>query len=200
MINILMARKLKLNSNSGFTLIELVVVVAILSVAMSLGGYGVSQVFDSKVESAAEDIYIELHNIQYNSMTDIDTTYALVFTYNAVASKYGYKIYKKDLSNTTVSKTVEYSSHLSIEININGSWVDISTLNPLSNEEDFTISFSSLDGGCLLTDFSGNTIGTFSEISGSDQSAAFRIKSTKSNQERELKVIQLTGRVSIKSI
>lgn len=187
--------------NKGFTLVEIVVVIAIISVTMALGGYGISQIFDAQLDSDANELFIELRNAQYRSMSEMNKTYAVAVSYDSGTGRYGFKTYMYDGSESIVQEYT-FKSHVMIEINIptdasGDNWVDIKTLDTVGSRENFTIHFSAIDGSALMTDTQGQPIGTFTADFGTSQKAEFRISSTRANRLRVIETIQLTGRVTL---
>lgn len=175
----------KLRENSGFTLIEIIITVAIISVMLGLSGFGISVIFRANVESLADNYYNELRDMKFKASSNTDSNYHLEMTYNSATKEYGYIV---DQDNITI-KNVTLSKNIAIYKMTEGSttWAAIETLP----EKERFIRFSK-GGGFVMQEDYVSVSGALRVISGQGQ---YKFVKLGSDKEPIVTIIKQTGKV-----
>jgi prepilin-type N-terminal cleavage/methylation domain-containing protein len=179
------------NSERGFTLIEIIIALAVFSTMLGIASMSIHIIYRNSIEANVQELRADLQDVQYRSMTEYDQDYQLKFTYDAINQEYGYVIETKINGSEYVTKTKVFPKHFIFEVN-NGGW----TAFPISTnnlEEKFTYRFSYELGEGLDTDFDGDSLITYA----TNGTSKIRVRSNNTNKEMELTVVQLTGRVIV---
>lgn len=100
-------------NEKGFTLIELIIVVAVLGVAISIANFGVGIVFQSNVESIAQQYQSDLRDVRSKTVSTVDN-YELRWFYDTHEKKYSYQVF--NTTKTSEVKMVHIRSNISIKI------------------------------------------------------------------------------------
>lgn len=182
---------MNVNSEKGFTLIEIIIAMAVFSTMLGIASMSISIIYTNSVEANVQELRADLQDVQYRSMTEYDQDYQLKFTYDATNQEYGYVIETKTNGSEYVTKTKVFPKHFIFEVN-NGGW----TAFPISTnnlEEKFTYRFSYELGEGLDTDLDGDSLTTFA----TNGTSKIRVRSNNTSKEMELTVVQLTGRVIV---
>jgi len=201
-------QQLKLQKSEGFTLIEIIVSIAIIAVAVGLAGFGLNVLFSANVDAMGNDIYHEFRDMKFRTLNEFDTDYQLVLTYDSTRKRYGYEVHKR-FTDTSVSpsvvsnsvvKEVSYRPTLLIERwdDDSGSWIELNdpSIDLTVTSENVTFPFDHSTGGIKATTLSGAT--TNSLVSNATETVGiYRIVSTRSNDKHVLTIVKLTGRVII---
>jgi prepilin-type N-terminal cleavage/methylation domain-containing protein len=100
-----------LYDNKGFTLIELIVVVGIISIMTAIITYSVNVVFKSDVQSSAKQLQSDLRNIRFNTMATSNCKFRLKLNYNSTTNNYYYEVCK----DANIIRKVEFKTNVSIK-------------------------------------------------------------------------------------
>lgn len=176
-----------MKKEAGFTLIELVIVIAILSITMSLVGFGIHIVYDSSVDAMAGELYSDMRDIRYKQTTEFDHDYMLQIIYED--GRYGYEIIRDD----KVTKKRMYRSSIVVSKQTGDArYTTFSDLNMSQNP--LTFRFSRSSGKGLDTTADGDVVSTFDY---NDKVCVIQISSMHSDAKSEIQVVKMNGRVDL---
>jgi prepilin-type N-terminal cleavage/methylation domain-containing protein len=183
--------QMNVNSEKGFTLIEIIIAMAVFSTMLGIASMSIYIIYANSVEANVQELRADIQDVQYRSMTEYDQDYQLKFTYDTSKQQYGYVIETKTNGSEYTTKNKVFPKHFIFEVD-NGGWIalPISTNNL---EEKFTYRFSYELGEGLDTNFDGESLTTFA-TSGTSK---IRVRSNNTSKEMGLTVVQLTGRVIV---
>lgn len=109
--------KLIWSNQKGFTLVEVLITIAIIAISIGLSTFGLQIVYDSRTEGAAKNFESDLKTIRLNSITYTDRKYYLQWKYDA-STGYSYEIV--DFNNPTSPdnsiKTVQIHKKIDIQV------------------------------------------------------------------------------------
>jgi prepilin-type N-terminal cleavage/methylation domain-containing protein len=179
------------NSERGFTLIEIIIAMAVFSTMLGIASMSIHIIYTNSLEANIQELRADLQDVQYRSMTEYDQDYQLKLTYDATNQEYGYIIEAKTSGTEYTTKTKVFPKHFIFEVD-NGGWTAFPT-STSDLEENFTYHFSYELGEGLDADLNGNALTTFSN----NGTSKIRVRSNNTSKEMELTVVQLTGRVIV---
>lgn len=190
----------KLNSESGFTLIEIIIVVALIAIAVSMSGLGLSVIKQSNVESMGHDIVTEFRDLKYRAVSDYDKQYEIKFIYTG--GKFGYEVYQQTGTDLPVKvKTMSYRSDLVILAYNEDTllYVDITdtTFFDIADPLRVTYTFDTSTGGISSQNLASQPLASFPNASGT---AKYMITDTTGTNFVEMTIIKVTGRVIINEL
>lgn len=195
----------KLNNERGFTLMELIITISIIAVIAGISGFGLNAVFNANLKNISYDIASDMRNVRFRSVSEFDTEYQLVLTYDAAEERYGYEIHRLKAGDLapTVIKTESYRSSLVImrEDGV-GNWVELSdaTIDISANPERGTFAYDSSTGGISQFVLNSTTVTVDSLNQNANNLGRYKFVNTRNNEEVRFDVIRLTGRVVIYEI
>lgn len=105
-----------LQNEKGFTIMELMIVVAIISVAVGMTSYGINIIFSSRVDSFASQYQSDLRFLRDKTISDIHT-YELVWDFTG--NHYTYEIIDttdSDTANHFTIKTIQLTNDISVNV------------------------------------------------------------------------------------
>lgn len=164
--------------DEGYTLIELILVIAIIAVAISMTSFGIGSLYSSNVKNFSSQVVSQIRNVQVKELASKDSDYEMAIT--KVGSKYqANTTMKADIDGDGVDEiqvihSIEFPSNISIKKLVGASYFEISTLTP--SEVEFAFDPSS---GALIT--SGN--------------GTYRMSLVDSSTTIEFEVVAQNGRV-----
>lgn len=116
----------KNTSNTGYTLIEIIIVIALIALTMSMITITWRFIFTNNVESFAEQYNSDLRRMKNDTMSSQGDVYYLQWKYNSTEDFYYYEIYKLDTPSVLI-KTVEINSSINVELDKTGSFLKLET-------------------------------------------------------------------------
>ncbi|MBC8157099.1 prepilin-type N-terminal cleavage/methylation domain-containing protein [Armatimonadetes bacterium] len=163
---------MKYNNEKGFTLIELLISIAIVAVAIGLSSFGIKIVFDSNLDSYANQYKTDLREARNGTLSTLDEVYHVIWKYDSTNGRYYYEVWDNSVTNQLM-KTVNLHKSIYIMYTDN---VGITTeLKDLIAAGTVSISFDRASGKAL----SG--------------SGTYLFKSTATDQQASIKLIAATG-------
>lgn len=176
-----------IKKEAGFTLIELIIVIAILSITMSLVGFGVGIIYDSSVDAMAGELYSDIRDIRYKQTTEFDHDYMLEIIYED--GRYGYEI----IRDNTVSKKRLFRSSIVISKQT-GTDVFTPYHTLPEGEHPLAFRFSRSSGKGLDVTVDGDSLATY-DYNG--KVCLVEISSTSSDTVNRVQVVKMNGRVDL---
>lgn len=198
----------------GFTLVEIIIVIALIAVGLSFAGYGLSIVYDSSVDAMANDYLTEIRDLRYRTLTEVDSSYQMVVLYDSVKDQYGYKIEKRffdtsldpdgynivEVERKFFQSTLRIDVYDDAQVDPNLAYIEVKEfLAAASSPEAITIRFDSATGGLTTTDFNGNAVEFLiaTQLSPGSHGILHLRSNGYSNTVRELDFVRYTGRVTL---
>ncbi len=176
-----------MKKEAGFTLIELVIVIAILSITMSLVGFGVRIIYDSSVDAMAGELYSDLRDVRYKQTTEFDHDYMLQVIYED--GRYGYEILRDD--SVAKKRLFRPSIRISKQTGVD-TYTPYSTLAVSDNPLAFR--FSRSTGKGLDNTVDGKALSTYNY---NNQVCLVQISSARSDAVNEVQIVKMNGRVTL---
>ena len=163
-------------SEKGFTIVEVVVAIALIGIAISLSVVSLRTIFNSSVSSYATQLSNEIRLVQSREMASSKNDYELIISYDGTEDIYRIRTYIEAGGNPRkVLKTIDMPK--AIRVAKNGVPLSDSAYNDVSTR---SFRFSPSSGG-LITDGDGT----------------YTITSTASTVTRDVVVVGFNGRVYI---
>lgn len=151
----------------GYTLIEIIITIGLISIAIGLTTFGLSTVYRSNVNSYSSQIINEIKKIQTQEMASSKNDYEVIISHNG--TNYVVTTYVSfDGNPKTTFKTIELPIYVSIHKKIGADFVDLYTISDIDKSQR-TFSFNS-SSGKLTSDGEGiyrvilETDGSFKEF------------------------------------
>jgi len=192
----------KLHNEEGFTIIELIITISIVAIAAGLSGFGLNGLYGAQVDSMTYDISAELRNARYRSVSEFDTAYQVVLTYDDTDNKYGYSLQKfkaGDIAPTEVSKQSYKQTLRIMREDLLGNWVELKedSIKIQDNPERGCFTFNTTTGGISEYVLASTSTKVESLNLNSGGLGKFKIVNTRNNEEFRFDVVGLTGRVVV---
>lgn len=171
--------------NEGLSLIELIVVIAIMGVLVSVVGISVTVVSRQKVSNAASDVRGEFQTAQTIAMSK-DNCYMQIHE-----NSDGDTVFTIHASDETVLDRVTVSNKISVSVGYGGSMVNAGSVDVIRiyyNRESGAFSEAYINGGASATD-KGNLVPTTDRVIES-------IRFSNGSKSVTLHLTKLTGKVS----
>lgn len=171
--------KHKLNSK-GFSLVEIIIVVAIMATIIGVSGFGISMVSGKPAESCARNISSGLTHVRTLSMGKY-ATYAKLYKSDADGQIYievYQRVKEEDSSYTMVRQTVVGKKNVAV-----------------------TWNGTELDSGGVLIGFDRSTGALTTEVGGDTATAAVgQIIVSKANVTMSIEIEGVTGKITVKKM
>lgn len=164
--------------NKGMSLVELLVVVAIIAVLAGAVGYGIGMVSGKPAEQCAKKMQIALENNRNTSMGKMNVT--ISFYKDAEGRIMAEEIENQGLANQSTKTTMLGEAGVSVKYELDGVEQELGT-------SKLTLSF----------DRSNGSLNPYSEVSGVKKYIT-KFVISKASTVRELNIVPLTGKVSVK--
>ncbi len=190
----------KIHNESGFTLVEITITVAIVVIAAGLSGFGLNAVFNANLDNMAHDIATDLRNVRFRAVSEFDAEYQLVLTYDGGNDRYGYEVQRLKAGTTTVTRSETYRSTLIIlREDISGTWIELNdpSIDITNNPELGTFCFNTSTGGISEYVMGSTTVNVASLNLNLNTLGRYKIINERNNEEIRFDVVKLTGRVVI---
>jgi len=140
-----------IDNKNGFTLIEVIIVIALLGIAITMTSLGIKILFNSNVNSYGQQFYTDLRDMREKTITSIDSKCELEWDSNGYTITYNYNNPSKsttkrvDLpSNIIVSKDGSNVNSVTIEF-------DKASGKLIDGAGTYKFSSSSSDNEILIT-------------------------------------------------
>lgn len=177
-------------NRKGFTLMEMVITIMILSVAIGITSFGLSIVFRGRVDGAARELHTDLIDARFRTTAEPDIAYQVEFFYNSGGGTYGYDVIKWDLdAGVEISReSIDLSPSLVLSKynTSNGTFEPLDTISATFPDAALTLRFNPTTGGLMGTNFAGNS------ISGQ---GTYQLSTDRNSKTYTFEVVELTGRV-----
>lgn len=186
-------------SERGFTLIEIIIAIAVLSILVTIVSMSVHSVFENSVEANVDEFKSDLQDIRNRTMMEYNHSYALIFFYDVIEKQYGYNIFEQDTSSGVIIELKEkrWPKHFIVDKQINGIATRIETLSANQIKQELTFRFSKELGDGVESNFDGDSISTYNSTLGTSQVIKLNIRSQNTTKAMEVSVVKLTGRVNV---
>ncbi|MBN2221460.1 MAG: prepilin-type N-terminal cleavage/methylation domain-containing protein [Vallitaleaceae bacterium] len=191
-------RESKIMDQKGFTLVEIIIVIALIAVGLSLAGYGLGVVYAANIDGAANDLAQELRNIRYRTTAEANAEYQIHMSYNITDKQYYYEVYRKEKGVVGLGDRIskkEFSNVLRFEVErdngVSKTWEE------LKDFSNVTFRFDPSTGSIMLKDFSGADVDYMVSDITVGQYGRIRISSNYHSDIRILELIGYTGRVNL---
>ncbi|WZL80002.1 prepilin-type N-terminal cleavage/methylation domain-containing protein [Vallitaleaceae bacterium 9-2] len=186
-------------SERGFTLIEIIIAIAVLSILVTIVSMSVHSVFENSVEANVGEFKSDLQDIRNRTMMEYNHSYALIFFYDVIEQQYGYNIFEQDTSSGAIIELKEkrWPKHFIVDKQINGIATRIETLSANQIKQELTFRFSKELGDGVESNFDGDSISTYNSTLGTSQVIKLNIRSQNTTKAMEVSVVKLTGRVNV---
>ena len=143
--------------NKGFSLIELIVAIAIMAILTGIAAMSYSNLSGAKVSKCAKELYSSIENVRASTMGK--DSVILTLRRDSSGKYYADTITTSD--GTTITSTEEIGSK---KVTVNYTYYDSTTVHSLEADDSITISFDR-GSGALKADSSGNYLKSM-EITG----------------------------------
>lgn len=162
----------------GYTLIEMIIVMALLAIAIGLSGFGLNTIYTNNINTYSNQLVSEIKLVQTKEMASKDKDYKLTLTYDSSLEQYvGTTLVRLGSTGTySTLKTIKFPKKVAIKKLDGGNYVDIQSL------------------GTITFEFDG-TSGQVKNIA--NGGGRYEISSTTSSRVIKFDVIQQNGRVVI---
>lgn len=165
---------MRYNDDSGFTILEMIVVIALIGIVLGLTGFGLSSIYNSSVTSNVNTLMNEIRLLSSREQASSKNDYELILSYDTAEKAYIARTYiEMDGAPREITKTMTFPKSIIIEKD--GLALSDATFNDV-NTRSFRFSPSS---GGLLTEGAG----------------VYTIKSTASSITKDMVVVAFNGRV-----
>lgn len=167
----------KFKSESGYSLLEMIITIGLIAIAISLSGFGLSVIFNSNVNSKANEFASELRLTASKELAASQKNYEAILKYDGTDDHYYLDVTVRNDGevNKPVIKTINFSK--TIAITKDGTPVkDISDINVTNR----TFAFDQSSGGLI-----------------SGGAGTYTFSATTSDITRDVVVTQVNGRVYV---
>lgn len=187
----------QLNNESGFTLLEMIITIAIVAIVAGISGFGLNGVFNANLKNISYDTVSDMRSIRFRSVSEFDTAYQLVLTYDSASERYGYEIQRMAVGDSapSVIETKDFRSSLVImREDSSGNWVELSdpsidiTLHP----ERATFCFNTSTGGISEYVLNSSTTNVESLNLSGGNLGKYKFVNTRNGQEVRFDIVGLT--------
>ncbi len=196
----------QINNESGFTLMELIITIAIVAIAAGISGFGLNAVFNANLKNITYEFASDYRQTRYKTVSEFDTYYQMVMTYDTDKKRYGYKIQKyfedPDNLGTWILIDVEQKSFRSSLViqreYTDDNWMDLSdpSIDLANNPQRGTFVFEVSTGGIAERTLSTG-VELESLILNGGSLGKFRFVNTRNNEIYQIDVIGETGRLVV---
>ncbi|PKM50789.1 MAG: hypothetical protein CVV02_09855 [Firmicutes bacterium HGW-Firmicutes-7] len=160
-----------LQNEDGFTMMELMIVFVIISVAIGMAYYSVNIVFSARVDSHASQYRADLRLLRDKTISDIHT-YELVWSYTD--HHYTYEII--DLSDGKTVKKIELSKDIDVNVYLASEPTNL------------------VDVAGVKIRFDAAT-GEVKNVSGANGAGKYVLENTVNGKQFTVEIVKLTGRI-----
>lgn len=187
-----------MKSNSGFTLLELLIVIALIGIGSTSIVVGFQLVFDTRVESAGEKLVYVLREMRYETTTKLDREYTFEFLYEN--NKFGYKVVTYDTTKAKTEPPIKEAKTIfpkkilvhKLRTGEDGKneadWELVSDILTAGETQRIRISFSGYTGGVSVLDYGNQS------VSGD---GIYRFTTDDSATNIKIRIDDFTGRVDV---
>ncbi len=201
-----------MKNKKGFTIVELIVVVAIMAVVLVGGVMGIGALSGQKIKTASKNLYNMLGSSQLVAMSKGDTFYGILYNDDHIEVVTVYLIDRSDYPNFTVIQKEELSSSVEVYYkNADGEVYYIGDPAKSDGTKNYTwgmlLEFNRTTGGINSTwhvknDYGGETLiinelNAASSQAGKQSSNCNHICITKKGGDIDITIVPLTGKFYI---
>ena len=167
-----------IRGQEGYTLIEMIIVMALLAIAISLSGFGLNTLYTNNINTYSNQLISEIKLVQTKEMASKDKDYRLTLAYDSTLEQYiGTTLVRMGPTGTySTLKTIKFPKKVAIKKWDGTNYVDI--LPPSHTLISFEFDTTS---GQVKNTANGN--------------GKYQISSTASSRVIEFEVIKQNGRV-----
>lgn len=189
------------HGKQGFTFIEIIIALAVISILIGIASLSIHSVFDNSIEANVYELQADLLDARNRTMMEYAYAYGVCF-YDMTQEQYGYHVMALDRATGDLHpiKEKRFPKHFILEKEINETWTVVETLSPDRIKEELTFRFSSELGEGLENDFDNMTIDTFNSALGTNAVGRIRFRSQNTSKTMQVTVVRLTGRVNVNEI
>lgn len=162
-----------LQNEEGFTLMELMIVVVIISVAIGMTSYGINIVFNSRVDSFASQYQSDLRLMRDMTISDLHT-YRFVWSF--ADNHYTYEIIDISETPNRIIKEVNLSEDIVVNV-----FLATDPIN-LVDADGVTIQFDAASGEVI-------------DVAGANGAGNYILEHTVNGEQFTVEVVRLTGRI-----
>jgi len=162
----------KIRSQEGYTLIEMIIVMALLTIAISLSGFGLNTLYTNNINTYSNQLISEIKLVQTKEMASKDKDFWLNLTYDPTLEQYIGTTKLESSGTVTTLKTIKFPKKVIIKKLDGVNYVDIQSLGTITFEFDATSGKSMANGD-----------------------GSYEISSTSSSRVIKFDVIKQNGRV-----
>ncbi len=196
---------IQLKNESGFTLLEMIITIALIAIVASISGFGLNGVFNANLKNISYDTASDIRHISFKSVSEFDRAYQLVLTYDNSSKRYGYEIQTMAVGDTSpvVIETKDFRSSLVImREDASGNWVELNdtSIDITSHPERGTFCFDTSTGGISEYVLNSTSINVESLNLSGGNLGKYKFVNTRNGQEVRFDIVGLTGRVVLYEI
>lgn len=166
----------------GYTLLEMIITIALIGIALGLSGFGLSAIFNNNVNGYVNEIVNDIRLVQTKEMGTSNLTFETTFGHDGT----NYIMTMTEVTALTVHKTTKFPKSIVLEKydTATSTFKELKLIDdtaaPLLEDKKKTFRFNA-SSGKLLTSAAGR----------------YRVSSTAATLEREFVVVEANGRVYV---
>jgi len=124
----------------GYTLLEMIIVMALLAIAIGLSGFGLNTLYTNNINTYSNQLISEIKLVQTKEMASKDKDFKLTLTYDSTLEQYiGTSLVRLESEGTySTLKTIKFPKKVTIKKLDGGNYVDIQSLGTITFEFDGT--------------------------------------------------------------
>ena len=124
----------------GYTLLEMIIVMALLAIAIGLSGFGLNTLYTNNINTYSNQLISEIKLVQTKEMASKDKDYKLTLAYDSSLEQYiATTLVRLEASGTySTLKTIKFPKKVTIKKLDGANYVDIQSLGTITFEFDGT--------------------------------------------------------------